>query len=284
MNDRTGPPDGGAPWDPYRQQPQHGGQPQHGQQPPYVQPGPDWQALAERNEAGLRRRRRLQVGGAVLGALCVVAAAGGAVLWAGGGGHASATASGSPQPTARTTPGPTPTPTPSPTPLTPLQVISSSVTDTAPLSTKTLYDATRLTIGGRVYTLAATATSVPCWKGTTGGLGNVLAAHDCRELLRSTYVSKDHAVTVGVAVFDTAAQADAVLPKYVGQIQSLFRTGVPVFCLKAACSLTHAAVGRYDYFTIAGPANGRAGTGDPLAVAAGQHAAAYAQRRLLDRG
>lgn len=282
MNDRTGPPDGGAPWEPYRQQPPYP-QPQPGpdwQQPPYVEPGPDWQALAERNEAGLRRRRRLRVAGVVLAALCVVGLVGGAVVWAGGRGHASATASGSPRPT----PSGTPKPTSSAKPLTPLQVISSAATDTKPLSTKTLYDATRLTIGGRVYTLADTATTIPCWKGTTGGLGNVLAAHGCRELLRSTYIDKDHAVTVGVAVFDDAAQADAVPPKYVGQIQSLFKRGVPVFCLKAACSLTHDAVGRYDYFTIAGPTNGHAGTGDPLAVAACQHAAAYARRRLLDRG
>ena len=169
-------------------------------------------------------------------------------------------------------------------PLTPVQRISDAGTDTAPLSPATLYTASRLTIGGQSYTLAATLTDNPCWKGTTGGLGNILAPHGCLELLRATYVSGDHAVTVGVAVFDTASQAAAVMPQDVGQIQSLVRGSVPSFCVKATCPLTHATVGRYDYFTIAGTTDDKASGSDPVAVADGRYLAGYAYARLLARG
>ncbi|MFD9123771.1 LamG domain-containing protein [Kitasatospora sp. NPDC059571] len=58
--------------------------------PPLVPTGPDWQALADRNEAEQRgrRRRRLMAGGAALAAVVGVAA-GTALLTGGGGGSAA---------------------------------------------------------------------------------------------------------------------------------------------------------------------------------------------------
>ena len=200
---------------------------------------------------------------------------------AGASAGASDRPSGSPSAPASRSGGTAPTSTP---PLTPLQVISSVGTDTAPLSTTTLYTAAALDVDGQTFTLAATNTDNPCWKGTTGGLGNVLAPHGCLELLRATYVSGRNAVTVGIAVFDTAQQAAAVMPQYQGQIQSLVRGSVPSFCVGVSCPLTHATVGRYDYFTVAGTTDNRATSGDALAVDGGQALASYAYDRLMARG
>ena len=167
---------------------------------------------------------------------------------------------------------------------TPLQIISDASTDTAPLTPAGLFSATTVTIGGSVYTRAAVEATTPCWKATTGGLGNVLTPHGCLQLLRATYLSGRNEVTVGVAVFDTAEQAAAVLPQYTGQIQSLVRGSVPSFCVNVACALTHASIGRYDYFTVAGTSDKAPSTGNPVSVAAGRSLAGYASGRLLARG
>ena len=50
------------------------------------------------------------------------------------------------------------------------------------------------------------------------------------------------------------------------------------------CPLTHATVGRYDYFTIAGTTDGKASGSDPVAVEDGRYLAGYAYARLLARG
>ncbi len=287
--------------------------------PPRPSDVPDWQALADSNERAQRRGRLLRVGGVTaalvgvvaLGAVAVAFTSGGSGQHVGGsslhgltptattgtgpgGGQptgatasasasadASARSSGSPSARASRPGGSAPSSAP---PLTPLQVISNAGTDTAPLSTATLYTAATLEVNGQTFTLAATDTDNPCWKGTTGGLGNILAPHDCLELLRATYVSGRNAVTVGIAVFDSAQQAAGVLPQYQGEIQSLVRGSVPSFCVGVSCPLTHAAVGRYDYFTIAGTTDNRAATGDTLAVASGQALASYAYDRLMARG
>ena len=225
-------------------------------QPAPVQPSdvPDWQALADRNERAQRRGRLLRIGGVTAALVCVIGLGAAAV---------TLTRSGSKQHGDRQPTG---------------------TSSTGPLSTATLFTATHLVVDGQTFTRAATDTDVPCGNGTTGGLGNILAPHGCRQLLRATYVSGRNAVTVGVAVFDTSQQAAAVMPKYQGEIQSLVRGSVSSFCVDVSCPLTHASVGRYDYFTVAGTTDNRAATGNTLDVAAGQALATYAYDRLTARG
>ena len=308
MDDRTG--NDRAPWS----------------QPPFVVGAaaqPDWQALADQNEAAGLRRRRLRIAAVAAAVLLVSGAVTAAVALSGGhtgqqtagpgrdpvvvgpsSAGAAPGASSIPWPSASpsTSPSASPSPPrsapvsgaastakptpagPKATPPTALQVISSAGTDTAPLTPATVFPARTLSTGGRSYTREALEATTPCWKATTGGLGNVLAPHGCEQLLRATYVSGPYAVTLGVAVFDTAQQAGAVMPQYTGEIQSLVRSPVPSFCVNVACALTHASVGRYDYFTIAGTTDKAASTHNPVSVAAGRNLAADVRSRLLARG
>ena len=64
-------------------------------------------------------------------------------------------------------------------------------------------------------------------------------------------------MTVGVAVFDSAAQARAVKQQATGNLLPLSGGGLPVFCRMAVCRLTTNAVGRYAYFTVAGYTDGK---------------------------
>jgi hypothetical protein len=168
-------------------------------------------------------------------------------------------------------------------PTDPLTRISSAATDTAPLDPAAMF-ADRLTVGGRVWTRLTTASTVPCWKATTGGLGDVLAPQGCRTMLRATYTSGSSAVTVGVAVLDTRAQADAAAAGYRGQVQGLVPSGHTSYCTGPGCANTHGSVGRYDYFTVAGTVKPGGNTADATAAAAQGDFAGYARSRLLARG
>lgn len=166
----------------------------------------------------------------------------------------------------------------------PLTVISEADTDTAPLSAAGVFAAKTLTIDGRTWTRTLTGSTSPCWKATTGGLGDVLAVSECQYLLRATYVSGDSAVTVGAAVFDHKSQADQAEQDHKGQIQGLTAAGTISFCTSDGCVSTHAAVGRYGYFTVSGSVKSGGTTADAAATAAGPDLSAYARSRLLQRG
>jgi hypothetical protein len=166
----------------------------------------------------------------------------------------------------------------------PLTAISQAGTDTAPLTAAGLFSARTLTIDGYTWTRTLTGSTSPCWKATTGGLGDVLAVSECQVLLRATYVSGSSAVTVGVAVFDHKAQADIAERDSHGQIQGLTAAGSISFCTSAGCVNTHAAVGRYGYFTVSGSVKTGGTTADAVATAAGPDLATYAHGRLLQRG
>ncbi|MFC6595023.1 hypothetical protein [Kitasatospora paranensis] len=168
-------------------------------------------------------------------------------------------------------------------PTDPLTRISSAATDTAPLDPAAMF-ADHLTVGGRVWTRLTTASTVPCWKATTGGLGDVLAPQGCRTMLRATYTSGSSAVTVGVAVLDSRAQADAAAAGYRGQVQGLVPSGHTSYCTGPGCANTHGSVGRYDYFTVAGTVKPGGNTADATAAAAQGDFAGYARGRLLARG
>ncbi|MGW4646240.1 hypothetical protein [Kitasatospora sp. NPDC004289] len=177
-----------------------------------------------------------------------------------------------------------PAPPSSTTPPDPLTVISSATTDTAPLDANSLFPATTLGIGGRTWTRLTTAATSPCWNGTTGGLGNVISPQGCQTLLRATYTSGNSAVTIGVAVFAERAKADAATAAHTGQIQGLVPAGAASFCTSAGCTNTHAAVGRYTYYTVSGTVKPGGTAADPTATAAGPDFAAHARARLLARG
>ncbi|MCU7821932.1 hypothetical protein [Kitasatospora sp. DSM 101779] len=274
---------------------------------------PDWAAMADRHEHEVRRRRQLQIVGGVVAATLVVGGitatavglsgsdrTGGAPAAAGGGPTAteptgvvasaapstSAPASSSPSapggPSARPSTSPSGA-RPSAAPADPLTVISSAATDTAPLDPAALFPASA-TAGGRTWTRLTTATTDPCWKATTGGLGDVLAAHGCRSILRATYTDGSGAVTVGIAVLDSKTQADAVAAGHKGQVQGLVPAGSTSYCTGPGCANTHAAVGRYGYYTVAGTVKPGGTAQDPVATAAQADFAARARAALLARG
>jgi hypothetical protein len=287
-------------------------------------PEPDWAALADRHQSQTRRRRRLTIVAAVAGVAVVgglvatavvvsghgsgddaraVAATTGTSASPGGsdrpaGAVATAIASAAGSRSASPSPSgpasaaasssaskrPSATASESSRAPDPLTVISQAGTDTAPLTAAGLFSARTLTIDGYTWTRTLTGSTSPCWKATTGGLGDVLAVSDCQVLLRATYVSGSSAVTVGVAVFDHKAQADIAERDSHGHIQGLTAAGSISFCTSAGCVGTHAAVGRYGYFTVSGSVKTGGTTADAVATAAGPDLAAYARGRLLQRG
>lgn len=241
---------------------------------------PDWSALAERTEAGNRKRKMLLTGGGVLAAAAVAGIVATAVVLTGH--HSSPGPQNSASPAQ---PSPSFSDVTPPPPPDPLAILSSAKKDTAPLSVDGLFPGKQLTMEGRQYAKAATSTTTTCYEATAGGLGDVLAANGCRQVIRATYSSGGAAVTVGVAVFDTKAAADKAKNQSQGYIQPLSGAGVPTFCHATACRLTANSVGRYAYFTIAGYTNGQAVTGgDTAAQQAGSDVAAFAFNRIVQRG
>ncbi|HEY5833160.1 hypothetical protein [Streptomyces sp.] len=276
----------------YPQQPQSGyGYPQQLQpshpyeirpgipQPPQpYQPGlsgPDWAAMAERQEAESRRKRRIRLTVIVSAVVLVVAGAGVAALFALGGStkdeatpkqsapaSASATASPSGSPGGPGSPSAAPAPT---------------------MQGKDLFAATTLPVNGQTFVRKTTSHEFPCWKATQGGLGRLLDQNQCTTVVLATYSSGDTSVTVGVMAFPSETAANAVESGFQGKLIPLVgKAGVPDFCDKVPCAVTHAVHGRYVYSTIAGPNSGAAGDKDADAKAAGHGIAGYTLSRLLE--
>ncbi|MFF4813428.1 Fis family transcriptional regulator [Kitasatospora sp. NPDC001309] len=291
-----------APQPQWQQAPQQPGPPQQpvpAQQPvPPQRVEPDWAALADRNEADGRRKRRVRIiGGAVAVVLVGGLAAGGVLLFGkkddpakpGGGAVASASVSGKP------TPGPSnggPS-TPGPSnggaaaggqPDDPSKPIWEVATDPAPQDAGALFSALQVTVNGVSWNRTVVALDQPCWDGnsTTGGLGKVLGDQGCQKVLRATYVSGDSAVTVGVAVFDHKIQAETAMKNYAGQLKGLPAPGGPAFCANPGCTGTHSSLGRYAYFTVEGSAKG-GNAPDAAATAASAGFAEHVKGQLLQR-
>jgi hypothetical protein len=256
-----------------------------GWRPPesFSSPGePDWDALASANEGRARRRRLLMIGGGVLAAAAVAGIVAVAVAKSGGGGKPAAGARPTPSDSVTNPQFPEVTQPPPPDPL---DYISSAGKDTAPLTADTLFIGKRMSIGPRAYTKAITGGTTNCASVTQGGLGAVLTSNGCREVLRATYLRDGRAVTVGVAVFDTAREAARARDQSTGNIAALPGGGVGTFCRPVACWRTTNAVGRYAYFTIAGPSDGKAAaTTDTLSKQAGRDAGTFAFNRIVQRG
>ncbi|MET7575708.1 hypothetical protein ABZT04_45855 [Streptomyces sp. NPDC005492] len=241
------------PWKPQSQQPWGGN---------VDDDTPDWAALADQAETRNRRKRLLLIGGGALATVAVGTAVAMAVMSANG----DDTASGQPTnlPASGSLPSagassPSFAPTSAPPPLDPKDFISSKTKDTAPLSPEILFPGTQLTAGSTVYKKGPTADTTNCASVTSGTLPKALTASHCTRLMRVTYVKDDIAVTVGVALFDTEAQA----AKAIGQadtksvVRSLSGKGVKAFCEGAVCRTTTNSYGRYAYFTTAGFTNGK---------------------------
>jgi hypothetical protein len=273
---------GEPPWDPWKsgsQQSQWGNQ------------TPDWAALAEASESRNRRRRLLLIGGGALATVAVGAAVAVAVVSANGDNQASNRPSNLPAtadiPSGTAEPAPSFEPTTAPPPLDPKDFISSVKKDTAPLSADILFPGSQLTMGERVYRKGPTASTTNCASAAQGTLPAVLTKNDCTRFLRVTYSKDGIAVTVGVAVFDTEAQATKAKAEADKKsiITSLSGSGVAAFCRTAICRSTTNSYGRYAYFTLAGFSNGKDVTEkDAKVFTTGDDLAEFTFRQIRRRG
>jgi len=276
---------GEPPWDPWKPSPQ---QPQWDDN----SSTPDWAALAEASAARTKRRRLLLIGGGALATLAVGAAVAVAIVSTGGSSEASdkptqslpATAD---IPSESADPAPSFAPTSAPPPLDPMDFISSSKKDTAPIGPDTLFPGDGLTMGSNVYKKGPTASTTNCASAAQRTLPALLTKNGCTRVIRATYHRDGIAVTVGVALFDTTAQATKVKQGVDAKsnIASLNGNGVPTFCRTTICRNTTNSVGRYAYFTLAGFTGGKNVTAkDTDVFAAGDDLAEYAFRQIRHRG
>ncbi|MEU6853058.1 hypothetical protein ABZ901_24405 [Actinacidiphila alni] len=256
------------------------GVPQVPQPQPYVpNPNePDWSALADQHVAERKRKRLMIIGGS---AVLVIAVAGAAALFLLGGSKKdddkpiakpTTTAPVVAPPTASADGSPTDTPTP-------------TATATPTMQGKDLFAAQTLPVDGQTFTRKTTSHETTCWKATRSGLGPTLGPNHCSQVLLATYTSAKSSVTVGVMVFPTAKDANAVNTTFKGELIPLTgKAGIPHFCQKVACAVTHAVHDHYLYTTIAGPNDGKAGNKDAKAIAAGHGIAGYTLSQLLELG
>jgi hypothetical protein len=270
------------PWKPHSQQPWNDGADQT----------PDWAALAEASESRNKRRRLLFIGGGALATVAIGAAVAVAVVSANDGSASNKPAAGLPG--SAELPGQTNGAAPSfestsaPPPLDPRDFIATKTKDTAPLGAQILFPGTQLTMGETVYKKGATDDTKSCSAVTKGGLPKILTANDCTRFMRVSYIKDGIAVTVGVAVFDTEAQATKVKGLVNTEkdiIRSLSGEGIQDFCTASICRTTSNSVGRYSYFTIAGFTNGRDVTEkDTKVFQIGDNLEAFTFRQIIRRG
>ncbi|MBL3665416.1 hypothetical protein JL475_05245 [Streptomyces sp. M2CJ-2] len=278
-----GPPSQWDPWKPQSQQPwsSGGGNSQ----------SPDWAALAEASETRHKRRRLLFIGGGAIATVAIGTAVAVAVVSANGGNQAAGGPS-SQVPATADLPSPTGAvpsfaPTSAPPPLDPKDFISNVKKDRAPLAPDVLFPGTQLTMGETVYKKGPTADTRDCASAAKATLPKVLTDNGCSRLLRVTYTKDDVAVTVGVAVFDTEAQAAKAKQQADTRsiIKSLAGGGVKEFCDGAVCRSTTNSYGRYAYFTLSGFTSAKDVTEQDKAVfSTGDDLAEFTFRQIRRRG
>ncbi|PTM92586.1 hypothetical protein [Streptomyces sp. VMFN-G11Ma] len=269
------------PWKPNSQQPWSSGS--DGQTP-------DWAALAEASETRNRRRRLLFIGGGVVATVAIGTAVAMAVVSANGDNNASGSPSNVPTggsiPSSSAT-APSFAPTSAPPPLDPKEFVASKSKDTAPLSVDSFFPGTQLTMGTAVYKKGATADTKNCASAAEKTLPEILTSNKCTRLMRVTYTRDGVAVTVGVAVFDTEAQATKVkgLADNKSLVAPLAGKGVKAFCNSATCRTTTNSFGRYAYFTTSGFTNGKDVTKtDTKVFKVGDDLAEFTFRQIHRRG
>ncbi|MGW3119146.1 hypothetical protein ACWDBW_18720 [Streptomyces sp. NPDC001107] len=270
------------PWKPHSQQPWTSGG-DDGQTP-------DWAALAEASEARNKKRRLLFIGGGVVATIAIGTAVAMAVVSANGNNEASGNPSNLPAsgsiPSGSAS-APSFAPTSAPPPLDPKDFIASKAKDTAPLSAQSLFPYAQLPMGSAQYKRGATSDTKNCASTAQGTLTKVLTANDCTRLLRVTYTRKDVAVTIGVAVFDTEAQATKARTQAdkKGFVKALAGSGVKAFCNAALCLTTANSYGRYAYFATAGFTTGKDVSNQSTTVySAGNDLRLFTYRQIRSRG
>ncbi|ANS67295.1 hypothetical protein SLINC_5071 [Streptomyces lincolnensis] len=271
-------------WDPWKP---------HSQQQPWGSSGddgtPDWAALAEASETRNKRRRLLFIGGGALATIAIGSAVAMAVVSANGskGSEKPSSLPAGGIPSASGTAAPSFAPTSAPPPLDPKDFVSSKNKDKAPIGPAILFPNTQLALGSTAYKKGASADTTNCGSATKGTLPKILGANDCTRLMRVTYAEKNIAGTVGVALFDTAAQATKAKSQWDKKsvIASLSGKGVGAFCNSAICYTTANSYGRYAYFTVTGFTDGKDVTDKNTAVfTAGDGLAEYAFNQIRRRG
>ncbi|MEE4490764.1 hypothetical protein [Streptomyces sp. BE230] len=254
---------------------------------------PDWAALAEESAARARRKKWLMIGGGALATAAVAAIVATAVISTGRndpGGTSGKNASELPSATAL--PSETAEPEPSFSSVAPLpppdpkDYISDVKKDRAPVTVDAFFPGKKLTMGNRVYSKGATHRTTKCATVTKDGLGPILTNNGCDQVIRATYSRSGVAVTIGLAVFETEAQAKKAAQQTVGGIASLGGSGVPDFCRPGSvCRRTSNSYGRYAYFAISGFTSGKSVTkADKNVFAVGDDLTNFTFRQIRHRG
>ncbi|MGW5971086.1 hypothetical protein [Streptomyces sp. NPDC055186] len=278
-----GPPSQWDPWKPQSQQPWSGGGGNS--------QSPDWAALAEASETRHKRRRLLLIGGGAIATVAIGTAVATGVVSSNGGNQVAGGPS-SQVPATADLPSPTGAvpsfaPTSAPPPLDPKDFVSSVKKDRAPLAPDVLFPGTQLTMGETVYKKGPTADTRDCASAAKATLPKVLTDNGCSRLLRVTYTKDDVAVTVGVAVFDTEAQAAKAKQQADTKsiVKSLAGGGVKEFCDGAVCRSTTNSYGRYAYFTLSGFTSAKDVTEqDKTVFSTGDDLAEFTFRQIRRRG
>ncbi|MFG2403391.1 hypothetical protein ACGFR8_03465 [Streptomyces brevispora] len=254
---------------------------------------PDWAAMAEQSAARARRKKWLMIGGGALATAAVGAIVATAVIStnkndsaASGGKDASQLPSVTDLPSETAQPEPSfssvaPAPPPDPK-----DYISDGKKDRAPINADAFFPGKQLKMGDRVYAKGPTDRTTKCAATTQGALGSILANNGCDQVIRATYSRDGVAVTVGLAVFGTEAQAKKAAQQADGGIASLSGSGVPTFCRAGAvCRRTANSYGRYAYFTVGGFISGRNVTkADKNVFAVGDDLTNFTFRQIRHRG
>ncbi|MFJ8883068.1 hypothetical protein ACIRJR_06625 [Streptomyces sp. NPDC102402] len=226
---------------------------------------PDWAALAEASAARGRRRKWMLIGGGAVATAAVAAIVATAVITTGGSGGASGSDKNASElpapadlPSESSAPGPSFSSVAPPPPPDPKDYIADEKKDKGPVTVDAFFPGRKLTMGDRVYAKGATARAADCATTTQGALGQILDSNGCDQVIRATYSKGGVAVTVGLAVFGTEAEARKAAQQASGGLASLSGSGVPTFCRGGSvCRRTANSYGRYAYFTIGGFTSGK---------------------------
>lgn len=173
-----------------------------------------------------------------------------------------------------------------PPPPDPKDYISDARKDKAPVTVDAFFPGKKLTVGDRVHIKGATNLTKSCAATTQGALGSILTSNGCDQVIRATYRKDGVAVTVGLAVFGTEAEARKAAQQASGGIASLSGAGVPTFCRAGSiCRRTANSYGRYAYFTVSGFTSGKnVTTADKNVYAVGDDLTDFTFRQIRHRG